>query len=96
MIFVGLEYPLQTSTLPRSIALHCAVLYLISFCIVGAEETCTETKYKPSFLSDEDLKNLILEAAEGFLLVVGCERGCILYVSDSIQNHLSHVPVSVN
>lgn len=58
----------------------------------GALDPFTETNYKPSFLSDEDLKNLLLETAEGFLFVVGCDRGCLLYASDSIQNYLHQSP----
>lgn len=58
--------------------------------ILGTGNTNTDGSYKPSFLTDQELKHLILEAADGFLFVVSCDTGRIIYVSDSVTPVLNH------
>lgn len=47
--------------------------------------------YKPGFLTDDELKQLVVEAANGFMMIISCDKACVLFVSDTISDVL-HEP----
>uniref|UniRef100_A0AAQ4S6C7 Neuronal PAS domain protein 2 n=1 Tax=Gasterosteus aculeatus aculeatus TaxID=481459 RepID=A0AAQ4S6C7_GASAC len=60
--------------------------------ITAQHETCdVKQDWKPSFLSNEEFTQLMLEALDGFLIALTTD-GNIIYVSDSVSSLIGHLP----
>ncbi|XP_072230484.1 neuronal PAS domain-containing protein 2 [Leuresthes tenuis] len=60
--------------------------------ITAQNEVCdVRQDWKPSFLSNEEFTQLMLEALDGFLVALTTD-GNIIYVSDSVSSLIGHLP----
>uniref|UniRef100_A0A8C9VPK0 Neuronal PAS domain protein 2 n=1 Tax=Scleropages formosus TaxID=113540 RepID=A0A8C9VPK0_SCLFO len=60
--------------------------------ILAQTESCEiRQDWKPSFLSNEEFTQLMLEALDGFLIALTTD-GNIIYVSDSVSSLIGHLP----
>uniref|UniRef100_A0A8C7WGV4 Neuronal PAS domain protein 2 n=1 Tax=Oncorhynchus mykiss TaxID=8022 RepID=A0A8C7WGV4_ONCMY len=60
--------------------------------ITAQTESCEiRQDWKPSFLSNEEFTQLMLEALDGFLIALTTD-GNIIYVSDSVSSLITHLP----
>ncbi|XP_062299614.1 basic helix-loop-helix ARNT-like protein 2 [Scomber scombrus] len=55
----------------------------------GTSSAFTDTTHKPSILPHDDLRHLLLRAADGFLLVVSCDRAKIVFISETVSKVLN-------
>ncbi|KAH0624616.1 hypothetical protein JD844_032270 [Phrynosoma platyrhinos] len=88
--------PGNTRKMDKTTVLEKVIGFLQKHNAFSAEtETCdTQQEWKPSFLSNEEFTQLMLEALDGFVIAVTTD-GSIVYVSDSITPLLGHLPSDV-
>ncbi|XP_052049288.1 neuronal PAS domain-containing protein 2 isoform X2 [Apodemus sylvaticus] len=88
--------PGNTRKMDKTTVLEKVIGFLQKHNEVSAQtEICDiQQDWKPSFLSNEEFTQLMLEALDGFVIVVTTD-GSIIYVSDSITPLLGHLPSDV-
>uniref|UniRef100_G3Q688 Aryl hydrocarbon receptor nuclear translocator like 2 n=1 Tax=Gasterosteus aculeatus aculeatus TaxID=481459 RepID=G3Q688_GASAC len=55
----------------------------------GTSSAFTNSTHKPSIMPQDDLRHLLLRAADGFLLIVSCDRAKVLFISESVLKILN-------
>ncbi|XP_016012740.2 neuronal PAS domain-containing protein 2 isoform X1 [Rousettus aegyptiacus] len=88
--------PGNTRKMDKTTVLEKVIGFLQKHNEVSAQtEICDiQQDWKPSFLSNEEFTQLMLEALDGFIIAVMTD-GSIVYVSDSITPLLGHLPSDV-
>uniref|UniRef100_A0A663LVG3 Neuronal PAS domain protein 2 n=1 Tax=Athene cunicularia TaxID=194338 RepID=A0A663LVG3_ATHCN len=88
--------PGNTRKMDKTTVLEKVIGFLQKHNEVSAQTEISEIQqdWKPSFLSNEEFTQLMLEALDGFIIAV-TTGGSIIYVSDSITPLLGHLPCDV-
>eukprot|EP00062_Callorhinchus_milii_P001059 gi/632935756/ref/XP_007891228.1/ PREDICTED: PAS domain-containing protein 1 [Callorhinchus milii] len=83
----------STRKMDKSTVLQRTIDFLQKQKEISAQTEACEIRqdWKPSFLSNEEFTQLMLEALDGFLIALSAD-GNIIYVSDSVSSLLGHLP----
>ncbi|KAM9171443.1 neuronal PAS domain-containing protein 2 [Pangshura tecta] len=88
--------PGNTRKMDKTTVLEKVIGFLQKHNEVSAQTEICEIQqdWKPSFLSNEEFTQLMLEALDGFIIAITTD-GTIVYVSDSITPLLGHLPCDI-
>ncbi|KAK2908734.1 hypothetical protein Q8A67_004571 [Cirrhinus molitorella] len=90
---LGTMLPGNTRKMDKSTILQKSIDYLCKHKEIAAQSESSEIKqdWKPPFLSNEEFTQLMLEALDGFFIVMLTD-GNIIYASESVTSLLEHLP----
>ncbi|XP_040190754.1 circadian locomoter output cycles protein kaput isoform X4 [Rana temporaria] len=90
---LGSMLPGNARKMDKSTVLQKSIDFLRKHKEISAQSDASEIRqdWKPSFLSNEEFTQLMLEALDGFFLAVMTD-GNIIYVSESVTPLLEHLP----
>ncbi|XP_033871512.1 circadian locomoter output cycles protein kaput-like isoform X2 [Acipenser ruthenus] len=90
---LGSMLPGNTRKMDKSTILQKSIDFLRKHKEIAAQSESSEIRqdWKPSFLSNEEFTQLMLEALDGFFLAIMTD-GNIIYVSESVTSLLEHLP----
>ncbi|XP_046699014.1 clock circadian regulator b isoform X2 [Silurus meridionalis] len=90
---LGTLLPANTRRMDKSTILQKSIDYLRKQKEITAQSESSEIRqdWKPPFLSNEEFTQLMLEALDGFFLVILTD-GNVIYVSESVTSLLGHLP----
>ncbi|XP_053311961.1 neuronal PAS domain-containing protein 2 [Spea bombifrons] len=92
---LSIMLPGNTRKMDKTTVLEKVIGFLQKHNEVAQTEICDlQQDWKPSFLTNEEFTQLMLEALDGFIIAVTTD-GSIIYVSDSITPLLGHLPSDI-
>uniref|UniRef100_A0A8C4MKD5 histone acetyltransferase n=1 Tax=Equus asinus asinus TaxID=83772 RepID=A0A8C4MKD5_EQUAS len=94
---LGSMLPGNARKMDKSTVLQKSIDFLRKHKEITAQSDASEIRqdWKPTFLSNEEFTQLMLEALDGFFLAIMTD-GSIIYVSESVTSLLEHLPVTKN